>query len=402
MKVLYVLKRYPRLSETFIVRELIGIESAGIEVGIDALLGAEEGVRHQEVDRVKAIVRYVPRRPATSASATLGAHFRVFVRAPRRWTAEARQALSAARSDRPWHRSDPWRRFLQAGFVADRLRRERFDHVHAHFATAASDVAVPAAKMAGVPVTVTAHAKDIFLTANADRLKGRLGRVDTIISISAFNVDHMRSIGVNRPIVHVPNGVALGTAHGGDRNGPILCVTRLVEKKGIDTLIEAVSLLKHDRPNLRVEIVGGGPLLGDLKELSAQLGVSDRVLFAGPQPSTEVDAAYARCSMVVLPCRVTSDGDRDGLPTVLVEALARAIPVVSTSVVGIPELVRDGDTGLLVQPDDPSALATAMDKLLSNPDLARELGSRGRALVASEYDPATSCELLIATWKAIS
>lgn len=402
MKVLYVLKRYPRLSETFIVRELIGIEDAGVVVGIDSLLAPEDGIRHEEVARVRASVRYIARRPRATEPSIAAAHGRVFARSPKRWLHEFRFARSAAgpRSADVGHRRETWRRFLQAGMVADRILREGFDHVHAHFATAATDVAVPAARMAGVPVSVTAHAKDIFHTDNAGRLRERLARVDVIVTVSEFNVDHLRALHCCRSIAHVPNGVALAPACGPTVGGPILCVSRLVEKKGIDTLIEAIALLSYERPGLRLEIIGDGPLRDGLRDQAVNRGVADRVTFLGPQSSSAVDAAYRRCSMVVLPCRITADGDRDGLPTVLVEAMARALPVISTSVVGIPELVRHGETGLLVDPDDPMALASAIGKLIDNPDATSDLGSRGRELVSRSYDPTRSAQKLIEAWGA--
>jgi colanic acid/amylovoran biosynthesis glycosyltransferase len=201
------------------------------------------------------------------------------------------------------------------------------------------------------------------------------------------------------PVHHIPNGVPPAPAGRAARGGPLLFVGRLVAKKGVDVLIDARALLQSELPELDVEIVGGGPLAEELEGRARRSGVSDRIHFLGPQPADVVDAAFRRASLVVLPSRIDEHGDRDGMPTVLVEALARGVPVVATDIVGIPEVVRDGETGLLVPPDDPPALAAAIARLVRDPELARELAAAGRALVAERFDPSRSAQLLRALFE---
>jgi glycosyltransferase involved in cell wall biosynthesis len=221
-------------------------------------------------------------------------------------------------------------------------------------------------------------------------------------------VDHLREVvGAEAAgkIHHIPNGVPLGVANQttvGQASAPVLCVSRLVSKKGIDTLIEAVALAAPDDHALRLDLIGSGPLIDELHALVAVLGVRDRVRFFGARTSAQVEEAYSGCSLVALPCRIDDDGDRDGLPTVLVEALGRGVPVISTNVVGIPELVRHGVNGLLIEPDDAPALAAAITKLRSDPPLARSLGAAGRELVARAYDPAASARALRDLWKGLA
>jgi len=383
--VLYVLKRYPRLSETFVVRELVTLESLGEQLLVDALLPPEEGPRHPEAARVAARVRYLPRRPRLRDPALAAAHARLLLRGPRRWL---REAVAAARLGL-------WRRFLQAGLTAERARRSGAGHLHAHFATAASEVAGIAGRLAGLPVTVTAHAKDIFQEANAPELARRLGGVSAVVTVSEHNAAHLATVVPAVPVHHVPNGVALpASAHGPAPGGTVLCVARLVEKKGVDTLLRALAALARAGRATSAEIVGDGPLREQLEALARSLGLGARVRFAGALPFPEVEAAYRRAAMVVLPCRVGGDGDRDGLPTVLLEAMARGLPVVSTDVAGIPELVLDGETGLLVPPDDPDALAAAIERLLHDPDGGRSLGVAGRAWVARTHDPLSAARAL--------
>jgi colanic acid/amylovoran biosynthesis glycosyltransferase len=384
--VLYVLKRYPRLSETFIVTELLGLEARRIELGIDALLPAEEGVRHRETGLVQAPVRYVPRRPRLRQRQVLSAHLRIARIHPVRWT-----RLALAR------RGARWRRFVQAGIVAERARRERFTHLHAHFATASAEVARDAAALAGLPFTVTAHAKDIFHDDNEAHFAARVSGARTVVTVSHYNVDHLQRLLPGVPVAYIPNGMPLAELRrgvGGD--GPVLCVARLVEKKGVDTLIAAMRELADAGSPLELEldIIGSGPLSETLSNQIVDSGLAGRVRLLGSKNSDEVHAAYQRCSMFVLPCRIGADGDRDGMPTVILEAMSRGVPVVSTDVIGIGEVVRHRRTGLLVPPDDPAALAVAIGELATNHELAERLGATGWQLVAVEFNPSESAVAL--------
>ena len=384
MKVLYVLKRYPRLSETFVVQEISGLEARGIVVGVDALLPPEDGPRHPATDGVRASVRYVPRRPRLRRRPVFTSHSRLFVRHPARWVREALRA----------RRQHTWRRFLQGGLVAERALRDGVDSLHAHFATAAAEVAGHASALSGVPFTVTAHAKDIYSVENAARLADRLGRASAVVTVSNHNAAHIQGVVPAVPLRVIRNGVSLAAPAETSGDGPVLCVARLVEKKGVDLLIEAIARLHRAGRPVTLELIGDGPLRERLTEQATALGVAHAVHFRGAQPSTVVEEAYRRAAMVVLPCRVAADGDRDGLPTVLVEALARGLPVVTTDVVGIGELVRDGESGLLVPPEDPDAIADAIARLSDDREFARSLGTEGRSLVATEYDPTLSARAL--------
>lgn len=202
--VLYVLKRYPRLSETFVVREISQLESAGATVSIDALLSAESGLQHPEVASVRAAVRYIPRHPRLRSVSVRSAHLRVGLRRPSAWIGCALHA----------RRYGTWRRFVQAGLVADRVRREGITHVHAHFATAACEVAQAAAAMAGVPFTVTAHAKDIFHADNMPHLARRVAGAASVVTVSEFNVEHLRQAVPQTPVRFIANGMAAADLHG--------------------------------------------------------------------------------------------------------------------------------------------------------------------------------------------
>lgn len=383
--ILYVLKRFPRLSETFILRELLTLESNGQPLAIDSLLPPEPQPPHPELADLRARVRYLPRHPRLRMPAVALAHLRVAGGSPCLWLRLARRARAAG----------VWRRFVQAGLVARRARQERARHIHAHFATAAAEVAGDAAALAGVPFTVTTHAKDIYQRENAALLRSRLVRAAAAVTISDFNARHLRESVPGLPVVHVPNGMAIAPPASIPADGPVLCVARLIPKKGVDLLIEACALLEEDLSTTRLEIIGGGPLAVELAELARRRGIGERVELRGAVSPIEVDRALRRCSLLALPCRIAADGDRDGIPTVLLEAMARGVPVVSTDVVGIPEIVHDGVTGLLVSGEDPAALADAIARLLRDRSLARALGDQGRSLVGERFDPQRSAQLLL-------
>jgi colanic acid/amylovoran biosynthesis glycosyltransferase len=389
--VLYVLKRFPRLSETFVLRELLALEARGERVLIDSLLPPEQGPRHPELAQLRAPVRQLPRHPRLRDPQVARAHLRIAARVPGRWLTMALRS-----------RSDPeaWRRFLQAGLAAVRIRDEGVRHVHAHFATAAAVVARDAGALTAVPVTVTAHAKDVFHQDNAPLLPSRLRGVRAVVTVTEHNAVHLRRVLPGTPVHVVRNGVHLAAARAGSEPGPapLLCVSRLVPKKGIDCLLSAVALLARQRPDLCLEVIGTGPLDAALRRQAEELGIAERVDFRGPLPSTDVMEALNRCAMLVLPCRIDESGDRDGLPTVLLEALACATPVVTTDILGLPELVRNGETGVLVTPDDPPGLAAAIARLLEDPVHAAALGAAGRRLVAQLHDCDESAARLQDVW----
>ncbi len=353
LKVLYVLKRFPRLSETFILAEMLRLERIGVEIGVESLRSAEIGSRHPEVSDLRAEVRYVPAGPGD--------------RVPR--------------------------------MIADRARTEGFQHIHAHFATSAAETAIAAARLAGLPVTVTCHAKDIFHSAYASALADRLAGVSGLVTVSDYNRRHLEAGVPGVPVHLVYNGIAHAPQTEPNPRGPILCIARLVEKKGVDLLIRATAELARKDAAVRVEVVGDGPMRSQLEALVASLGLTQAVSFLGALTSPEVDAAFRRASMFVLPCRIDQSGDRDGMPTVLGEAMSRQLPLISTDLVGIPELIRHGETGLLVPPDDHLALAAAVETLRNDPILAGELAAKGKAHSQTLLDPVVATDRLVKVFR---
>jgi glycosyltransferase involved in cell wall biosynthesis len=378
----YVLKRFPKLTESFVVDEVLALEAAGHTVLIDSLEPPLDEPRHPGLSILRAHVRYVPEQPERRQS----------------WRAQAacafRRPVTWARAARSARRTQTVAEFRRSALIARRCSRARACVIQTHFAYYAADVAAVAARLAGRRFAITAHANDIWQVANAPHLERRLSRADAVVTATEYNARHLRAVAGETPVHVVPYAVESADPAPAPADGPILCVARLVPKKGVDTLIRAFALLAGERVGLRLELIGEGHVEDELRALAAELGVEERVAFRGPQPQGVVYDAYARCSLVALACRVADDGDRDGLPVVLHEALARGLPVVTTSVVGIPELVRDRTNGLIVPPDDPDALAGAIRTLLDDRELARRLGAEGRRFVRQTRSHAARVEAL--------
>jgi glycosyltransferase involved in cell wall biosynthesis len=181
----------------------------------------------------------------------------------------------------------------------------------------------------------------------------------------------------------------------------IISIGQLWERKGLRYLVEACGVLRDRGADFRCEIVGDGPLRAELEALIQELDLADRVLLTGPQPFPEVVRRYRRASVFVLPCIVTDEGDRDGIPNVILEAMASRLPVVSTAVSGIPEVIHDGETGLVVPQRDPAAIADAVQRLAADPGLAAAIGERANALVRAEFDPDRNVGRLLELFEAV-
>lgn len=383
-KVAYILKMYPRFSETFILSEILELERQGMDIRIFSLKLPNDGRFHADVARVKAPVTYVPPVVAAHARDYLGPHWRVFTWNRRRYLKTLWRTIRRRR----W---GAVKRFMQAAHIAPRLRDAGITHVHAHFASSATSVAHHLHALTGLGYSFTAHAKDIYIDGVArDVLQRKMDAARFIVTVSDFNLAHLTRIAPDADIVRIYNGLDL---HQFSPNGLhpeplplILAVGRLVEKKGFDVLVRACAILKDEGVRFQCRIVGTGALERPLRALIAELGLEDQVTLAGPMPRETLITEYPRASVVVAPCVIGTDGNRDGLPTVLIEAMALGVPVISTDVTGIPELVRHDRTGQIVPQNDPAALAVAIRATLDERTRSLDMAREGRRVVEDAFD----------------
>ena len=379
MKIGYVLKRYPRYSETFVVNEILAHEAAGLEVEIFALRPPSDTHFQDIISRVRAPVTYL------SASGIKAADF---------WTALGGAAVS---SPGLWTAlgeagSEDARDVYQAALLAREARLKGITHLHAHFATASTTVARLAAKFARIPYTFTAHAKDIFHESVCpEDFRRKLEDAAGVVTVSDYNLRYLReNYGpAAERMRRVYNGLDLqrftykAPLH---RLPKIVAVGRLVEKKGFADLIGACATLAASGRRFTCEIVGSGELEADLRGRIEQSGAGGIVRLIGPRPQAEVVRLVQEAAAFVAPCVLEEDGNRDGLPTALLEAMALGTPVVSTDVTGIPEVLRDGETGLLVPQRNPAALAGAISRLTGDSTLRIRLADRARRLIETDFN----------------
>ena len=413
----YVLKGYPRLSEVFIASEIYRLERHGVPLRLYVLKAADEDVQHDLVRRVRVRPDYL--HQTTSLSATrvgpwlaknVGAFRPALVRTVRRHpvgTARAAgQALAQAVRARRGFLGSPRKIYLKelllAVDLADRVDRAGdVRRLHAHFAHGTTTVTWLASTITGLPFSFTGHAKDIYTDDlnPAGLLRRKVDAASFVATCTEANRRHLVALGSKTPVHVVYHGlnadfealVAAGTRRADPRRLRLLAVGRLVRKKGLDTFVEACARLRARGVDLDAVIAGEpGEHEAEVRARVASLGLEDTVSFVGPLTQAELFDQYQQASVFALPCRVLEDGDRDGIPNVLMEAMACGVPVVTTGVSGIPELVHDGENGLVVEPDRPEDLADALHRLVKDPDLARDLGACGRSTVSTRFDAATT------------
>ena len=384
-KIGYVLKRFPRLSETFILNEILTLERNGFEVHIFSLLKPPTELSHKLIRKLNAEITYLPtasnldrikmhtglEQASISFSDLACANsFQSQVLFP------GKSALEIAAIE------------LKAMVLSILCKQHQIQHLHAHFGSDATTVAHIAAKAAGIGYSFTAHARDIYHTYTSQQSDNamrayKISSSEFVVTVSDYNQNHLSKIcpDARAKIHRIYNGVDLAKfapnrEH--TRCNNILAVGRLVEKKGFSVLVEACAHLKSQGIDFDCNIVGDGPLREDLSSQIRSLNLSDSVTLSGAMIQEQLIGIMRKATVMVLPCIVSNSGDRDGLPTVLLEAMATGIPVVTTTVSGGPEIVRDGENGYLVEPGDSRALAKQISQILNDTASAKTMGRASR------------------------
>jgi glycosyltransferase involved in cell wall biosynthesis len=364
LRVAYILKMFPRLSETFILNEVLALERQGVDVSAYSLMIPNEGRFHGRLSELRLTVDNVPADRSDR-------HWEAIRKLPddlrppmARWE-EAADFLTRYTIPKDLNL------LLRAVVIAGRCKRAGVEHVHAHFATIATRMAALVNMLTGIPFSFTSHAKDIFRETVDRRLyKELVDRAAFCVTVSEFNREFIleRTPGVDADkVVRLYNGIDLGfftppTSRPQPQVPHAVSVGRLVPKKGFPHLLQAVKRCKDAGQPLRLSVVGGGEQEAALHALRDQLGLQDEVTFTGALPQEQVRALLAEASFMVLACVPDPDGNMDALPTVLLEALALDLPVVTTTLTGCPEIVGD-EAGVLVPPGDEQALAEGIQAL---------------------------------------
>lgn len=380
VRVGYVLKMFPRISETFILGEILTHQAAGLDLQVISLREPDGLPPHGAMRAFRGTVAYMP------TEMDLGTVMRSIDEGEARFS-----GLPGALDGEPVRGLD----FLdvyQAIAVAGAAMDRRITHLHAHFGSLAATVARLASRISGIPYSFTAHAKDIFHQAvDRDDLRRKLEEAAFVVTISDYNLAYLQGEygdsagGVRR----IYNGLDLEQFRYCApiaREARIVGVGRLIEKKGFADLVDACAILARQGHDFSCEIIGPGPLEADLRAQMDRLELSRRVRLLGPLPQERVIERIQGAAVLAAPCIVGSDGNADGLPTVLLEAMALGTPCVSTDVTGIPEALHDGETGLMAPQNNPDKLAAAIGRLLDDADLRVRLAGAARQLVENEFD----------------
>ncbi len=386
-KTAFILKGYPRLSETFIAQEILALERRGLEIEIYSLRFPTDGAVHPVHEAITSSVTYLPEYL-----------YQEPIRVIRAWSA-VRKRPGFKKAWAAWHSDlirDPTpnrvRRFGQALVLAHEMPAD-IGHIHAHFIHTPGSVARYAGMIAGLPWSVSAHAKDIWTLPEWEK-REKLADCAWAVTCTAANHAHLSALAPHGRVELVYHGLdfsrfpvidekTAGPANGGPVT--LLSVGRAVDKKGYSILIEALSTLPAEL-DWRFVHIGGGPLRAKLEAQAAAAGIAGRIEWRGARTQAEVLAACREADLFVLASRISKDGDRDGLPNVLMEAQSQGLACLSTAVSAIPELIEDGETGLLVPPDDAAALADALARLISSPEERARLGRAGEARVRERFD----------------
>ena len=408
----YILKGFPRISETFIANEIYLLERMGLKLQLFSVKQGETGKTHAVVSKIQAPLTYVPK--VTSLSQTnlflwlyrnlpkfLDSHAQLCKRRPSTYYKTLFSALRMTFRYRPGRFAIPKKvfikEFLQAGHIAlSVLDAGRIRHLHGHFCHGATTITWFISQLTGIPFSFTAHAKDIYQKKlnPGDLLKRKLASARFVATCTGANHKQLSQLLPQRQIVHrIYHGLDTGfftppkRSHESVTTPLILSIGSFVEKKGFSFLIEACARLKQVGIRFHCRIVGErGDHFQQVESLIRHFELGESVSLQGPVTQEELIAIYRQATVFALPCQVVGDGDRDGIPNVLVEAMAMGIAAVSTSISGIPELIEDEVNGLLVAEQDSLALFRALQRLLKEPKMRQRLGDAARKTVCQNFD----------------
>ena len=388
-RICVVVHAWPRLSMTFVAQELVGLEQEGLGLWI-ATYGAPDSIRHPIHDQLQADVHRLPKGKSLLSR---------FLRAWRhvRHNPGYGEALKLFRSEfRHGRKRRQWRSFARGVILAAELPQD-IRAIYVHFIGSSATVARYASIISGLPLAASAHARDIWTSSGAD-IRAKLAAMQWCATCTTIGANRLRELADRPDKVHlVYHGLSFDRfpvdpperprSDGSDPARPVqlLSVGRAVEKKGFDILLEALATLPRDLFWRWIQ-VGDGKIIDQLQSRAGELGLSDRIEWLGARDQRAVIDLYRTSDLFVLPCREAGDGDRDGLPNVLMEAQSQALACLSTDFSEIPELIRDGETGVLVPPAQAAPLAAALERLVRAPGERERLGLAGYDRVRSAFE----------------
>jgi glycosyltransferase involved in cell wall biosynthesis len=388
----YILKGYPRISETFISNEILLLEQLGFSIRLFSMRHPRESFCHDSVKLIRAAVDYLPTELLFEFHRLLPPNLFLAAKNPGRY----RKAMALA--------GDRFRRnkkiatlkhLLQAGYMTNRflLNEPDIRHLHGHFAHSPTSVTMFASILSELPFSFTAHAKDIY-TSNPDQLREKIDNAGFVVTCTRHNrefLDQLASPG-STPIHCVYHGIDLQLFNQPERDTKIqapyklLTIARMTEKKGLPDLYQALALLKEKGLQFEHVLIGDGDDREKILRYIKELDLQEQCKCLGTRTHTEVLEQFRQTDLFVLACKIAKSGDRDGIPNVLVESLAMGVPALSTNVSAIPEILKHGETGYTIEPENPELMAESIKKMLLDDNLRNRISEQGREWVYKQFN----------------
>jgi glycosyltransferase involved in cell wall biosynthesis len=402
-RVAYVMSQFPKISETFVLYEMLEVERLGAAVEVFPLRRGPRGPRHPEAASYEERAHFIPAFSWQAVTALL----RRAARDPAGCLRVYREVLWGTRRSRKFFLG-ALLYFPKCVAMAERMQALGVDHIHAHFASHPALAALIIHRLTGIPYSFTAHGSDLHVDRRM--LDAKVDSAAFVVAVSSYNRELICETcgdGAREKVVVIHCGAdpSIFTAgnghrdesqdHAGERKIRIVCVASFEEVKGHTYLLHACRLLLDRGVEPQCDLVGGGPLLGRMRDEARRLGIERHVTFHGPLPRDRVGRIVSAADVAVLASYPTPSGRREGIPVALMEAMMSGLPVVASGLSGIPELVLHERTGFLVPPGDPWTLAERLECLADAPLLRRSLGEAGRARVAEAFDLRGNARLLL-------
>ncbi len=388
----YILKGYPRISETFISNEILLLEQHGFSLRLISMRHPRENFTHDSVKKIQAKVDYLPTELLLDLPRLLIPNIFLAVKKPANYLKAL--ALAAERYKRTGKLAT-LKHLLQAGYMTNRVLLKETDitHLHGHFAHSPTSVTMFGSILSGLPYSFTAHAKDIY-TSNPSQLREKIDAANFVVTCTRHNVEYLNEIAKDSPTpIHcIYHGIDLDLFnHPEEKPVPsepyrLFTVARLTEKKGLPTIYKALSIIKKQGITFKHVLIGDGDDRNDILNLIQSLDLEDECSLLGTRTHREVLNQFKESDLFVLGCEIAQNGDRDGIPNVLVESLAMGVPAISTTVSAIPEILKDGQTGLTVPPSNPDEMAKAIIRICQDNELRELLIANGKSWVSEQFD----------------
>lgn len=385
----YILKGYPRISETFISNEILLLEKLGFTLRLFPMRHPRESFSHPSVKEISARIDYLPTELQLDFCRLWSTNCFLAAKHPKRFLRALRYIRQG---ENPSNSLATLKHLLQGGYLCNHFLLDgSVDHLHGHFAHSPTSVTLFASILSGLPFSFTAHAKDIY-TSKPAKLRRKIDRAQFVVTCTGHNKEYLEKLAPNNSIERIYHGIDLSLFNGNHTNAPlrppykILTVARMTAKKGLPTIYKGLALLKERGLPFHHTLIGEGDDRPEIEDLISSLNLESHCSLMGTRTHDEVLRQFRMSNLFVLGCEIAKNGDRDGIPNVLVESLAMGVPAIATTVSAIPEILLNRQTGITVAPKSPKEIFYAMEEMLTDHNLRNHVIKHGQTYVRENFD----------------